>query len=79
MDYAIVDMSQQLYDTVILGAGPAGFSAALSLARVEHTTLIPSGSTFRNEGVEAMHRIHGYLGTTASTVLASDRYLESKS
>ena len=55
-------MSDWTYDANILGAGPAGLSATLGLARVKRTTLVLSNSTYRNEGTEAMHSVVGYDG-----------------
>ena len=57
-----VAMSKPVYDALILGAGPAGLSAALGLARVKRTALVLSNSAFRNQGIEAMHGILGYDG-----------------
>ncbi|KAL2046710.1 hypothetical protein ABVK25_011624 [Lepraria finkii] len=55
-------MSKQIYDALILGAGPAGLSTALGLARVKRTALVLSNSTFRNQGIEAIHGVLGYDG-----------------
>ena len=46
-----------VYDAIILGAGPAGLSTALALARVRRSALVLFHNTFRNDGVVAMHNI----------------------
>ena len=46
-----------VYDAIILGAGPAGLSTALALARVRRSALVLSHKVFRNEGVTAMHNV----------------------
>ncbi|KAL2045331.1 hypothetical protein N7G274_002414 [Stereocaulon virgatum] len=55
-------MSDRNYDAIILGAGPAGLSAALGLGHVKRTALVLSNSTYRNEGIETMHDVLGYDG-----------------
>lgn len=47
----------KVYDAIILGAGPAGLSTALALARVRRSALILSHNVFRNDGVTAMHNV----------------------
>ncbi|KAF2106348.1 hypothetical protein BDV96DRAFT_591064 [Lophiotrema nucula] len=44
-------------DTLIIGAGPAGLSAALSLARQLHTAVVFSSGVFRNEISKHMHTV----------------------
>ena len=50
-------ITTSIYDAIILGAGPAGLSSALALARVRRSALVISHDTFRNDGVVAMHNI----------------------
>jgi len=50
-------MTCPLYDALIVGAGPAGLTAALALGRVRRTALVFDSSRFRNEGVTAMHAV----------------------
>jgi thioredoxin reductase len=50
--------SNSLYDVVIVGAGPAGLSAALILGRARRTVLICDNGRPRNA---ASHALHGYL------------------
>jgi thioredoxin reductase len=47
-----------IYDVVIVGAGPAGLSAALILGRCRRTVLICDTGRPRNA---ASHQLHGYL------------------
>ncbi|KAK5988143.1 Thioredoxin reductase verT [Cladobotryum mycophilum] len=44
-----------VYDTLIIGGGPAGLSAALALARVCRTSVVFDSGEYRNQGVKAMH------------------------
>ena len=53
-------MSLKLYDALILGAGPAGLSVALALARVKRTALVLSHNSFRNS--ETIHNVLGADG-----------------
>ena len=47
-----------MYDVVIVGAGPAGLSAALVLGRCRRSVLVCDNGHPRNEASQAMH---GYL------------------
>jgi len=49
--------SSTLYDALILGAGPAGLSTALSLCRVKHTSAIFSTASFRNDPAFRAHTV----------------------
>jgi thioredoxin reductase len=53
-----LDPPSSLYDVVIVGAGPAGLSAALILGRARRTVLICDSGRPRNA---ASHALHGYL------------------
>lgn len=52
------DANGVLYDVIIIGAGPAGLSAALILGRARRTVLICDNGRPRNA---ASHALHGYL------------------
>ncbi|GAB7338766.1 hypothetical protein MBLNU457_5475t1 [Dothideomycetes sp. NU457] len=49
--------SAMLYDALILGAGPAGLSTALSLCRVKHTSAVFSTASFRNDPAYRAHTV----------------------
>jgi gliotoxin/aspirochlorine biosynthesis thioredoxin reductase len=44
-------------DVLIIGGGPAGLSAALSLARLLHTVVVFDSGVYRNRFVEHMHTL----------------------
>jgi thioredoxin reductase len=52
-------MGEQLYDCIVIGAGPAGLSASLFLARYRRRVL-----TFHNSSPRNLysHGVHGFLG-----------------
>lgn len=52
-------MIDEPYDCIVIGAGPAGLSASLFLARYLHRTLTFHHNSPRNEYA---HGIHGFLG-----------------
>lgn len=52
-------MVDALYDCIVIGAGPAGLSASLFLARYLHRTLTFHHNSPRNEYA---HGVHGFLG-----------------
>ena len=47
-------------DVLIIGAGPAGLTAAISLARQQLTSVIFDAGTYRNDPAEFMHLIPGF-------------------
>jgi gliotoxin/aspirochlorine biosynthesis thioredoxin reductase len=46
-------MPSKLYDALIIGAGPAGLSTALALARVHRTCIVFNNAIYRNPGMHA--------------------------
>ncbi|HVE98030.1 MAG TPA: NAD(P)/FAD-dependent oxidoreductase [Mycobacteriales bacterium] len=52
-------MSLATYDAVVVGGGPAGYAAAVWLARYRRKTLVIDSGEQRNRAVD---RMHGYLG-----------------
>jgi len=51
------------YDAVIVGAGPAGLSAAILLGRCRRQTLVCDSGEYRNASSEAIHAFIGRDGT----------------
>ncbi len=51
------------YDAVIVGAGPAGLSAAILLGRCRRQTLVCDSGEYRNARSEAIHAFIGRDGT----------------
>ncbi|KAF2856303.1 FAD/NAD(P)-binding domain-containing protein [Plenodomus tracheiphilus IPT5] len=47
----------QIFDVLIIGAGPAGLNAALACARTRTTALIFDSQQYRNQGVTHMHTV----------------------
>lgn len=52
-----------IYDALIVGAGPAGLSAALALGRVNRSALVFDSGVYRNDGAAAMHTVLSRDGT----------------
>lgn len=46
-----------MYDVLIIGAGPAGLSAALGLARQTYTALVFDSQKYRNAPSDRMHNV----------------------
>lgn len=46
-----------IYDTLILGAGPAGLSAALALARQLYSVVVFDSRQYRNYPADHMHNV----------------------
>ena len=46
-----------LFDAIIIGAGPAGLSAALALCRMKRTTVVFSTNSFRNDRAQHAHTV----------------------
>ena len=51
------------YDAIIIGGGPAGLQAAMSLARLQRTAIILDSSEYRNNATIKMHDVVGLDGT----------------
>lgn len=60
-------------DVIIIGGGPAGLQAALTLGRMRRrVTLVDSGS-YRNDPAHAMHNLIGYDGRPPAELRAAAR------
>jgi flavin-dependent dehydrogenase len=46
-----------IYDTFVLGAGPAGLSAALGLARQPYSVVVFDSKRYRNYPASHMHNV----------------------
>lgn len=52
-----------MYDVIIVGGGPAGLQAALTLGRMHKQVLLFDAGTYRNSGVSHMHNFITHDGT----------------
>ncbi len=52
-----------MYDAIVVGGGPAGLSAALTLGRVRRTTLVLDSGDYRNATAEHAHNLFTRDGT----------------
>ena len=66
-------MNKDLYDCIVVGAGPAGLSASLFLARYRHRTLTFHHNSPRNEYAHGVHGFLGHDGISPAELLARGR------
>lgn len=66
-------MADDLYDCIVIGAGPAGLSASLFLARYLRRTLTFHHNSPRNEYAHGVHGFLGHHGIRPSELLAKGR------
>ncbi|GGO73989.1 hypothetical protein GCM10012276_20920 [Nocardioides deserti] len=67
-----VDKSlENLYDAVVVGGGPAGLQAALTLGRVHRSVLLLDSGSYRNATVDAMHNFLSHDGTPPADLRAA--------
>jgi thioredoxin reductase len=64
---------KERYETVIVGAGPAGLSAALVLGRCMRSTLVCDSGRYRNERSQALHCYMGQDGVPPGRLLTLGR------
>lgn len=68
-----MDSPTTCYDVLILGDGPAGLSAALTLARGDRSAILLSSGSYRNRGVAALHSVLGHDGESPEQFRAGAR------
>ncbi|KAF2211461.1 hypothetical protein CERZMDRAFT_98350 [Cercospora zeae-maydis SCOH1-5] len=61
---ATAQAAQTNYDVVVVGGGPAGLSAASSLARVRRSVLLIDSADYRNQYTRHVHDVIGSDGVT---------------
>lgn len=62
-----------MYDAIVIGAGPAGLQAALTLGRMHRSALLLDSGEYRNGTVLHMHNIIGADGTPPAEFRAKAR------
>lgn len=62
-----------MYDAIVIGAGPAGLQAALTLGRMHRSTLVLDSGQYRNGTVLHMHNVLGNDGTPPAQFRATAR------
>jgi len=66
-------MNDETYDAVVIGGGPAGLQATLTLARVHRKVLMIDSGAYRNDPAAHMHNVVTHDGTPPSEFRASAR------
>jgi thioredoxin reductase len=61
------------YDVVVIGGGPAGLQATLTLARVHRTVLMVDSGMYRNDPATHMHNVVTHDGTPPAEFRAAAR------
>ncbi|MHC9046207.1 NAD(P)/FAD-dependent oxidoreductase [Microbacterium saperdae] len=62
-----------MYDAIVIGAGPAGLQAALTLGRMHRSALLLDSGEYRNGTVLHMHNVIGNDGTPPAEFRATAR------
>jgi thioredoxin reductase len=64
---------QPQYDAVVVGGGPAGLQAALTLGRVHRSVLLLDSGEYRNDPAQHMHNVITHDGTPPAEFRAAAR------
>ena len=67
-----MDMHES-YDAVVIGGGPAGLQATLTLARVHRRVLMVDSGSYRNDPASHMHNVVTHDGTPPAEFRAAAR------
>ncbi|WP_144876879.1 NAD(P)/FAD-dependent oxidoreductase [Microbacterium sp. 1.5R] len=62
-----------MYDAIVIGGGPAGLQAALTLGRMHRSTLLLDSGQYRNGTVQHMHNVIANDGTPPAEFRATAR------
>lgn len=62
-----------MYDVIVIGGGPAGLQAALTLGRMHRTVLLLDSGSYRNDPADAMHNFLSHDGTPPAELRAAVR------
>ncbi|MFJ4224194.1 NAD(P)/FAD-dependent oxidoreductase [Microbacterium sp. NPDC089695] len=62
-----------MYDAIVIGGGPAGLQAALTLGRMHRSTLLLDSGHYRNGTVQHMHNVIANDGTPPAEFRAAAR------
>lgn len=62
-----------MYDAIVIGGGPAGLQAALTLGRMHRSTLLLDSGRYRNGTVQHMHNVIANDGTPPAAFRSSAR------
>ncbi|WP_206515924.1 NAD(P)/FAD-dependent oxidoreductase [Nocardioides pantholopis] len=60
-------------DCLVIGGGPAGLQAALTLGRLHRSVLLLDSGAYRNDPADAMHNMLGHDGTDPADLRAAAR------
>lgn len=62
-----------MYEAIVIGGGPAGLQAALTLGRMHRSTLLLDSGSYRNDPADAMHNFLGRDGSDPAELRAAAR------
>lgn len=69
----IMDSTQGAYDVVVVGGGPAGLQAALTLGRMHRSVLLVDSGEYRNAPADHLHNFVTHDGTPPAEFRAAAR------